>query len=128
MSVGAARDRLSYLSDDLLTHILSFAPTREAASTTALSRRWRRPLWLRTAAVNLDYRSYTSTTAAGDHLRWRAMDDADHAFAFRRSNGCRPKKLNVLMRDDATTHRDLLRCAPPAAERAWKTARRKSKR
>ncbi|KAK1642462.1 hypothetical protein QYE76_060267 [Lolium multiflorum] len=116
MSVAAARDRLSYLSDDLLTHILSFAPTREAASTTALSRRWRRPLWLATAAVNLDYRSYTSTTA-GDHLRWRAMDDADHAFAFRRSNGCRPKKLNVLMRDDATTHRDLLRCAPPAVER-----------
>jgi hypothetical protein len=32
-------DRLSELSDDLLRHILHFAPVREAASTAALSRR-----------------------------------------------------------------------------------------
>jgi hypothetical protein len=53
-------DRLSDLSDDILTHILSFAPTKEAASTTTLSRRWNRPLWLNTATVNLDSRSHTS--------------------------------------------------------------------
>jgi hypothetical protein len=102
MSAAASPDRLSNLSDDLLTRILSFAPTREAASTTALSRRWRSPLWLNTATVNLDYRSYTTT--AGGAILWRAMDDADHAFSFHRSHGSGPKKLTVLMRDDATTH------------------------
>lgn len=57
---AAASDRLSVLSDDLLRHILSFAPAREAARTTALSHRWRRPLWLETGAINLDYHSYTT--------------------------------------------------------------------
>ena len=99
-AAAAAPDRLSHLSDDLLTQILSFAPTREAVSTTALSRRWRRPLWLDTAAVNLDYRSYTTSTAGAVNFRWRAMDDADHAFALQRSHNCGPKKLTVHMRDD----------------------------
>ncbi|KAK1642317.1 hypothetical protein QYE76_060122 [Lolium multiflorum] len=40
-------DRLSELSDDLLRHIHHFAPVRKAASTAALSRRWRTLLWLR---------------------------------------------------------------------------------
>ncbi|KAK1661157.1 hypothetical protein QYE76_049316 [Lolium multiflorum] len=47
-------DRLSELPDDLLRRILHFAPLKEAASTTALSRRWRAPLWLSSAAVNLE--------------------------------------------------------------------------
>uniref|UniRef100_A0A0E0LTV7 F-box domain-containing protein n=1 Tax=Oryza punctata TaxID=4537 RepID=A0A0E0LTV7_ORYPU len=36
-------DRLSELPDDLLIRILSFAPVKEAASTTLLSRRWNQP-------------------------------------------------------------------------------------
>jgi hypothetical protein len=32
---AAASDRLSDLSDDLLIHVLSFLPSREAASTTS---------------------------------------------------------------------------------------------
>ncbi|CAM0958339.1 unnamed protein product [Alopecurus aequalis] len=47
-------DRLSQLSDDLLRRVLHFAPLREAASATALSRRWRAPLWPSSGAVNLE--------------------------------------------------------------------------
>ena len=65
-TTATAPDRLSELPDDLLIRILSFAPAREAASTTALSRRWRRPLWLDTGAVNLDYRSYATGVGGGD--------------------------------------------------------------
>ncbi|KAM0868766.1 hypothetical protein ACQ4PT_041107 [Festuca glaucescens] len=52
-----AANRLSDLPDDLLEHILSFAPAREAAASAILSRRWR-PLWRRSSAVNLDIRPY----------------------------------------------------------------------
>ncbi|CAM0907648.1 unnamed protein product [Alopecurus aequalis] len=44
--MAAAADRLSALANDLLEHILSFAPPREAAASAILSRRWR-PLWRR---------------------------------------------------------------------------------
>jgi hypothetical protein len=50
----AGGDRLSDLPDDLLRRILRFAPLKEAASTTALSRRWREPLWLSSGGVNLE--------------------------------------------------------------------------
>jgi hypothetical protein len=49
-------DRLSDLPDDLLCRVLRFAPLKEAASTTVLSRRWRTPLWLSSGAVNLETR------------------------------------------------------------------------
>ncbi|XBI05991.1 hypothetical protein VPH35_134072 [Triticum aestivum] len=51
---GGGVDRLSSLSNDLLRRILHFTPLKEAASTTALSRRWREPLWLSSAAINLE--------------------------------------------------------------------------
>lgn len=110
MAAAAPSDRLSDLPDDLLIHVLSFAPSREAARTTALSRRWRRPLWLHTAALNLDYRSYTTTTPGGVPLRWRAMNHADHAIAFQNSVGHGPKKVAVVMRD-GTMHDDILSAA-----------------
>ncbi|KAF7039210.1 hypothetical protein CFC21_049258 [Triticum aestivum] len=53
----AGGDRISDLPDDLLRRILYFAPVKEAASTSALARRWR-SLWLSSGAVNLDTRSY----------------------------------------------------------------------
>nr|CAB3474560.1 unnamed protein product [Digitaria exilis] len=54
MSAGRC---LSDLPDDLLRHILFFAPTKEAAATAVLSRRWR-SLWRTCGAVNMDSRSY----------------------------------------------------------------------
>ena len=50
---------LSDLHDDLLRRILHFTPAKEAATTSALARRWRW-LWLSSAAVNLDSFSYSS--------------------------------------------------------------------
>ncbi|VAH84352.1 unnamed protein product [Triticum turgidum subsp. durum] len=50
----AGEDRLSGLHDDLLRRVLHFAPAKEAASTTALSRRWRTALWRSSGAVNLE--------------------------------------------------------------------------
>ncbi|CAN6337891.1 unnamed protein product [Urochloa humidicola] len=45
-------DRLSALSDDILRRILHFAPSKESASTSVLSRRWR-SLSRSSGAVNL---------------------------------------------------------------------------
>ena len=60
-------DRLSELPDDLLRRILHFAPLKEAASTTALSRRWRAtPLWLSSGAVNLETRLQHYHSETGD--------------------------------------------------------------
>ncbi|VAH84358.1 unnamed protein product [Triticum turgidum subsp. durum] len=50
----AVDDRLSALPDQLLRRILHFAPAKEAASTRALSRRWRSPLLRSSGAVNLE--------------------------------------------------------------------------
>nr|XP_020151930.1 F-box/LRR-repeat protein At4g14103-like [Aegilops tauschii subsp. strangulata] len=40
-SSGRRSDRISGLTDDVLGHILSFLPTKEAARAAVLSRRWR---------------------------------------------------------------------------------------
>ncbi|XBI67836.1 hypothetical protein VPH35_047120 [Triticum aestivum] len=97
-TTAATPDRLSELPDDLLIRILSFAPAREAASTTALSRRWRRPLWLDTGAVNLDYRSYATGVGGGDTLRRRMLDDMINAnLAFLGSRGHGPNKFTLVV-------------------------------
>ncbi|XBI52625.1 hypothetical protein VPH35_034974 [Triticum aestivum] len=64
---AAKDDRLSALPDDLLQHILSFAPPKTGASTGVLSRRWR-PVWLRSGALNLDSEPYAATIRATNYL------------------------------------------------------------
>ncbi|XBI34142.1 hypothetical protein VPH35_119980 [Triticum aestivum] len=73
---GGGVDRLSSLSNDLLRRILHFAPLKEAASTTALSRRWREPLWLSSAALNLE----TGVVEKRKHRR-RPGQEHDNAHA-----------------------------------------------
>ncbi|MCH91865.1 F-box/FBD/LRR-repeat protein [Trifolium medium] len=46
-------DRISSLPDPILHHILSFLPTKFAASTTILSKRWN-PLWLSVPTLHFD--------------------------------------------------------------------------
>ncbi|KAJ1276587.1 hypothetical protein BS78_05G225900 [Paspalum vaginatum] len=61
MAAAAGGTCLSDLSDDLLRHILFFAPAKEAASTSVLSRRWR-SLWRTSGAVNVDSRSFKAAS------------------------------------------------------------------
>ncbi|MCI10311.1 F-box/LRR-repeat protein [Trifolium medium] len=46
-------DRISSLPDPILYHIISFLPTKSAATTTILSKRWN-PLWLCVPTLNFD--------------------------------------------------------------------------
>ncbi|CAA7016703.1 unnamed protein product [Microthlaspi erraticum] len=48
------RDLVSNLPDPLISHILSFIPTKEAASTSVLSKRWR---FLFASVTNLEFKS-----------------------------------------------------------------------
>ncbi|XP_073359568.1 F-box/FBD/LRR-repeat protein At5g22660-like [Aegilops tauschii subsp. strangulata] len=76
---GGCVDRLSSLPNDLLRRILHFAPLKEAASTTALSRRWREPLWLSSGAVNLE----TGVVEKKKHRRQQGHEqDNAHARFF----------------------------------------------
>uniref|UniRef100_A0A0D3HPC2 F-box domain-containing protein n=1 Tax=Oryza barthii TaxID=65489 RepID=A0A0D3HPC2_9ORYZ len=70
----AADDRLSVLSDDLLRRILHFVPSREAASTSLLSRRWG-SLWRSTGAVNLAVR-VVYDEVSGDDEAFSSRRDA----------------------------------------------------
>jgi hypothetical protein len=73
-----AADRLSDLPDDLLVHMLSFVPIREAARSTSLSRRWRRPLplWLHADTVNFDMRFSGLRIDLEWFKRWAFFRDA----------------------------------------------------
>ncbi|KAL9812819.1 putative F-box/LRR-repeat protein [Arabidopsis thaliana] len=51
--VGVSGDRISGLPDALICHILSFLPTKEAASTTVLAKRWK-PLLAFVPNLNFD--------------------------------------------------------------------------
>ncbi|CAL1385610.1 unnamed protein product [Linum trigynum] len=48
-----ADDRLSSLPDDVISHILSFLPTKYAVGTAVLSRRWK-DLWIRVSNLDFD--------------------------------------------------------------------------
>jgi hypothetical protein len=56
MSTPMAPDRISNLPDSILCHILSFIPTKHAASTSVLSTSWK-SIWL--SALTLDFEDKT---------------------------------------------------------------------
>ena len=74
----ARYDRLSDLPDDLLRRVLHFAPLREAASTSALSTRWR-GLWRSSGTVNLETRVENKIVH-----QWRGYVEADDPYLSRR--------------------------------------------
>ncbi|KAL1815583.1 hypothetical protein ACET3Z_018157 [Daucus carota] len=53
----AYEDRISNLPDPILTHILSFLPTKSAVGTTVLSKRWKSPFM---SLPNLDFNDSVS--------------------------------------------------------------------
>ncbi|MCH98995.1 F-box/FBD/LRR-repeat protein [Trifolium medium] len=52
-------DRVSALPDSILSHILSFLPTKLSAATSILSKRWK-PLWLSLLHLDFDVQSFTN--------------------------------------------------------------------
>ncbi|KAK2441754.1 FBD-associated F-box protein [Trifolium repens] len=50
-------DRISRLPDPILCHILSFLPTKFAATTSVLSKRWKF-VWLSVLALNFDDQAF----------------------------------------------------------------------
>ncbi|PRQ38750.1 putative F-box domain, FBD domain, leucine-rich repeat domain, L domain-containing protein [Rosa chinensis] len=53
------QDRISQLPDGILSHILSFLPTRDAVQTTILSKRWNN-LWISIPNLDLDHNIVSS--------------------------------------------------------------------
>jgi len=50
-------DRISALHDSIISHILSFLPTKDSTATTILSKRWK-PLWLSVLDLDFDGKSF----------------------------------------------------------------------
>ncbi|MCI23341.1 F-box/LRR-repeat protein, partial [Trifolium medium] len=50
-------DRISDLPDEILCHILSFLPTKFAATTSVLSKRWK-PVWLSVQTLDFDDKTF----------------------------------------------------------------------
>ncbi|XP_057761781.1 putative FBD-associated F-box protein At5g56440 [Arachis stenosperma] len=61
-------DRISYLPNDILCNILSYLPTKEAVSTSSLSRRWRH-VWKDVQVLDID-----------DILFWSSRDPSLDSF------------------------------------------------
>ncbi|XP_045797859.1 FBD-associated F-box protein At4g10400-like [Trifolium pratense] len=52
-------DRISTLPDSVISHILSFLPTKQSAATSILSKRWN-PLWLTLLALDFDEQNFAN--------------------------------------------------------------------
>ncbi|CAO2042974.1 unnamed protein product [Urochloa humidicola] len=76
-SSGSAPDRLSALSDDLLCHVLSFLPSRQAVQTAVLSERWM-DLWHSVPAISFGYRDFEGGIFAGGHWCSKMQDLANN--------------------------------------------------
>jgi hypothetical protein len=50
-------DRVSSLPDSIISHILSFLPTKDSVATSVLSKRWN-PLWLSVLDLNFDAQTF----------------------------------------------------------------------
>ncbi|CAL5201568.1 unnamed protein product [Lathyrus oleraceus] len=60
-------DRISELHDSILCHILSFLPTKHAATTSILSKRWK-SLWLSVLTLEFDCKSFKDMASFGYYI------------------------------------------------------------
>jgi len=60
LSIQEEEDRISALPDSLVHHILSFLPSKDAAATTVLSKRWK-PLWLLELIIHFNHQPFPET-------------------------------------------------------------------
>ncbi|CAA7058337.1 unnamed protein product [Microthlaspi erraticum] len=70
---AAGEDRISELSDDLLIHILLLVPTKDAVTTTFLSKRWR---FVWTKLPRLDYRETKNNSGVNSKSVWWFLDES----------------------------------------------------
>ncbi|CAI0466724.1 unnamed protein product [Linum tenue] len=79
-------DRLTSLPDEIISHILSFLPTKYAVGTAVLSRRWK-DLWTRVSNLDFDnrlvYRDLISSRVA-NYFRLTEMEDRRRDVEFLR--------------------------------------------
>ncbi|KAL4649589.1 hypothetical protein ACB092_01G024700 [Castanea dentata] len=106
-------DIISDLPDSLLSHILSFLPTRDSVATSILSSRWR-PLWTLVPALHLDQRKLTENRnySFADIVSgiWTVRDAISnpmplHKLSIYWYQDCLPSDVNTWLR--ATNLRDL---------------------
>ncbi|CAK8568588.1 unnamed protein product [Lathyrus sativus] len=62
LNASTGEDIISTLPDSLIYHILSFLPTKDAAVTVVLSKRWR-PLWLSQLILDFDCKQFSDCFA-----------------------------------------------------------------
>jgi len=60
LSIPEEEDKISGLPDSLVHHILSFLPSKDAAATTILSKRWK-ALWLSELIIHFNHQSFPKT-------------------------------------------------------------------
>jgi hypothetical protein len=69
---GSEPDLLSALSDELLCHVLSFLPSRQAVQTTVLSKRWV-DLWRSVASVSISTEDFEGGTSTACRHCWSKL-------------------------------------------------------
>ena len=99
-------DIISDLPYSLLSHILSFLPTRNCVATSILSSRWR-PLWTLVPALHLDQRKLTQNRnySFADIVSgiWTVRDSISNLMPLHKLiifwyQNCLPSKVNTLLR------------------------------
>lgn len=83
-------DRISYLTDLIICHILSFLPTKHAATTSVLSKRWKL-LWLSVVAIDFDEQTFQGSiqfflSVFYNCIFWRDITPPVYLFRFKCRN------------------------------------------
>ena len=87
-NVGDGKDFISNLPDDILRHILSLLPAKDAVGTSILARRWK-SLWIDLSAFNFDRPT-------------NQLFDLVHIL-LKRSNSSSPLRLRIAMHGSGVT-------------------------
>ena len=85
-------DRISDLPDSILCHILSFVPTKLAAITSVLSKRWKQ-VWLSVLALYFDQEAFIDFNSFRNFVNLTmSLRDEEipiHSFTFKGADSCR---------------------------------------
>ncbi|XP_045810161.1 F-box/FBD/LRR-repeat protein At4g26340-like [Trifolium pratense] len=80
-------DRISPLPDLVLSHILSFLPTKSSAATSILSKRWK-PLWLSVLDLHFNGKSFFNNYITIRHVLYLVMLSRDVSLPIRSLSLC----------------------------------------